>query len=52
LLGLFKIRNIRCKAGDVSRLVLVQVLDLVYGRRFHNINGHIWVCKGSGGWDI
>ncbi|CUS06721.1 unnamed protein product, partial [Tuber aestivum] len=52
LLGLFKIRNVRSKAGGVTRLALVQVLDPVNSGRFYNMSGHIRVCKRSSGRDM
>ncbi|CAZ80618.1 unnamed protein product [Tuber melanosporum] len=50
LLGLFKIGNVR--AGAVSRLAMVQVLEPVNGGRFHEFSGHIRVRKRTTGRDV
>ena len=41
--GLFKIKNVLTEV--VSRLALVQGLDLVNRGRFHGASGHIRLCK-------
>ena len=50
LVGIFKIRSVRTEV--VSRLVFVQVLDLVTGGRFHGASGHIRVCRRRNGRDM
>ena len=47
LLALYKIRNVLSEAAGVHRLVLVHVLDLINGGRFHLPSEHIRVGKRS-----